>query len=172
LAALVAAIESNEAEVLVVRADWSKSRRRIVSDLAAGPAPSGGDEGANASLVLELLLAEPEQRRRRLEEWLRDRVARVLRTEAARVATARPLVALGIDSLMAVELRNGIDGELGLGLALVDLFTGTIQDLAIRLDQMVESDTRLAQLRDRDRLDELLADLVPAEREVGDGEAG
>ena len=44
--------------------------------------------------------------------FLRDKVARVLGASAAKVEIDTPLTELGLDSLMAVELRNWIEGEL------------------------------------------------------------
>jgi len=46
-----------------------------------------------------------------LETLLRDKVARILGTTPERLDTEKPLLNLGIDSLMAVELRNWIEQE-------------------------------------------------------------
>jgi acyl carrier protein len=57
------------------------------------------------------------ERRGRLEEILQGQVASVLKTAAARVERTRPLRALGIDSLMALELRRRLEAATGLSLS-------------------------------------------------------
>src|SRR5207247_3873994 len=78
--------------------------------------PSGG--AAPQGLEEALLAIEPGRRRRaRLESHLRERVAQVLRLAPARVDTDRPFRALGLDSLMALALRNLLAADLGLRLS-------------------------------------------------------
>jgi acyl carrier protein len=70
-----------------------------------------------------LLDAEPgRQRRTTLEEHLREQVARVLRLAPARIGLDRPLKTLGLDSLMALELRNRLETSLGLTLPATMVF--------------------------------------------------
>jgi acyl transferase domain-containing protein len=72
-------------------------RREIVAD---GPA-------AGADFARELADTPPVQRRGRLTAHVRRQVVRVLGFEASETLDARrPLSELGLDSLMAVELRN------------------------------------------------------------------
>src|SRR5205823_966232 len=66
----------------------------------------------------------PEQRRELLLALLRDKVARVLGSAAARLDLDKPLTELGLDSLMAVELRNWVEGELRVTLPIVELMRG------------------------------------------------
>ncbi|HEX2188744.1 MAG TPA: amino acid adenylation domain-containing protein, partial [Longimicrobiaceae bacterium] len=68
--------------------------------------------------------AEPAARRPLLEAWLRDRAARALGVAPERVEGDRPLVALGLDSLMAAELRAAVEAALGVSLALPRLLEG------------------------------------------------
>jgi acyl carrier protein len=55
---------------------------------------------------------------------LREQVARVLGASAEKLDLDRPLTDLGLDSLMAVELRNWIEGDLRLSLPTVELMKG------------------------------------------------
>lgn len=60
----------------------------------------------------ELLLVEPAERQRLLEEYIRGKVARVLKLSPSRLDVHRPFNSLGLDSLAALELKNWIEEEL------------------------------------------------------------
>jgi hypothetical protein len=55
-----------------------------------------------------LFAAAEEERQAMLETYLREQLARVLRSSASSIDVEQPLSNLGIDSLMAVELRTRI----------------------------------------------------------------
>lgn len=65
--------------------------------------------------------AAPEERRGLLDVLVRDKVARVLGTSADQLDVEKPLLNLGIDSLMAVELRNWVEQELRVSLPIMEL---------------------------------------------------
>ncbi len=72
------------------------------------------ENGVRASL----LAVEPGRRRWMiLETYLREQVAQVLRLAPSRIDPNKPLRALGIDSLMTLELRNRLEAGLGLTLS-------------------------------------------------------
>ena len=81
--------------------------------------------------------------RQLLEALLRDKVARVLGTTPDRLDGDRPLLQLGIDSLMAVELRNWIEGELRVNLPIVELMRSpSCPRLAELLAEQLEAASR------------------------------
>lgn len=94
----------------------------------------GEDAKANqkSKLSRDVLLGEvPEARRRLIVELLNTEVARVLRIPVWKMETHVPLSNLGIDSMMATELKNGIEASIGVVLPLVRFLKGpTIHDLA------------------------------------------
>lgn len=65
--------------------------------------------------------AAAEERRGLLDVLVRDKVARVLGTSADQLDVEKPLLNLGIDSLMAVELRNWVEQELRVSLPIMEL---------------------------------------------------
>jgi acyl carrier protein len=65
--------------------------------------------------------AAVEDRRALLDRLIRDKVARVLGTTPDRLSADKPLLNLGIDSLMGVELRNWIEQELRMSLPIMEL---------------------------------------------------
>jgi amino acid adenylation domain-containing protein/thioester reductase-like protein len=72
-------------------------------------------------------------------DWLAAQVARVIGMDVARLDRRLPLDALGLDSLMALELKNAVEKELGIDLPLVNLLQGpTIEDLAQQLETWPE----------------------------------
>ncbi|HEX4310704.1 MAG TPA: type I polyketide synthase [Acidobacteriaceae bacterium] len=72
----------------------------------SGPAPAEGD------LLAAFASLHGEELRKQLISWLRRQVAAVLRLDAERVPEDKPVRSLGLDSLMALELRNRIERQL------------------------------------------------------------
>jgi NADPH:quinone reductase-like Zn-dependent oxidoreductase/aryl carrier-like protein len=145
LAALEKAMQREQIQASVMRFDRSLWRGlgvtgRVSPRLAhlcrqaeAGPgsARQPGLSGRGA-----VSAAAPEARRGVLEALLREKVARVLATVPERLEVDRPLLQLGLDSLMAVELRNWIEGELRVNLPVVELMRSP--SLALLADLLAE----------------------------------
>jgi acyl carrier protein len=102
--------------------------------VAAAPAPQpakAATRQASSSIRDALLAAGPTDRRKLLDDYLRQQTARVLQLSAADLDFRQPLNRMGIDSLMAVELRNILESELAVGVQLVMLLEGaSLADLA------------------------------------------
>jgi amino acid adenylation domain-containing protein/non-ribosomal peptide synthase protein (TIGR01720 family) len=76
------------------------------------------------------LQGTPDERRMRLLAYLRDQVADILRLAPERIETDRPLNTLGLDSLMAIELKSAVESELEATLPLSVLLRGpTLEEL-------------------------------------------
>jgi acyl transferase domain-containing protein/acyl carrier protein len=88
--------------------------------------------GEKLKLSRAALLGEvPEVRQQRVVEFLGSEVARVLRIPVWKMEPHVPLSNLGIDSMMATELKNGIEASIGVVLPLVRFLKGpTVHDLA------------------------------------------
>ncbi|WUQ40140.1 type I polyketide synthase [Streptomyces sp. NBC_00234] len=126
LALLDAAVSSGEPQLVAARLDLPELRRRrdTLSNVfhrlvgtpprRAGAAAGTRQEGSGDELRRRLAGADAEERRQELLTLVRSQVARVLgheRSEA--VDVNRGFMDAGIDSLMALELRNGIGALLG-----------------------------------------------------------
>jgi myxalamid-type polyketide synthase MxaE and MxaD len=105
-----------EACVLFTPIDWARfatARRgrdlRLYSGYEA--VASAGSEGGH-SLASQLTAAPLPERRKILEPVVRDAVARVLKLAPARVDARKPLGGMGLNSLMAMELRNRLEAAL------------------------------------------------------------
>jgi len=90
----------------------------------------------------DLASAPPEERREMLEAALRQQVATVLKLSPSKINSQTPLIHLGIDSIMAIELKNRIESGLGITVPIVTFLQGpSIETIAA---QMTEQITRTA----------------------------
>ncbi len=73
-----------------------------------------------------------------LQSYLSEQVARVLGLSASRLDVEQPLSNLGLDSLMAVELKNRIAVDLGVNVPMVKFLQGpSVEQAATQLlDQL------------------------------------
>ncbi len=132
--------EHDPVQSVVLGADWSVAPQR---NYPTGPPPllrlveeedtgSAADpEDASVSWRERLAAAGAGEREEVLGQHLRETVARVLRMEPSRVDPAASLGSFGLDSMLAVELRNRVESTLGAGPSLVELLQGaSVIDLA------------------------------------------
>jgi NADPH:quinone reductase-like Zn-dependent oxidoreductase/acyl carrier protein len=80
--------------------------------------------GAGAWLIDALMAVEPSERTKLLEDHLREQLARVLGTSPSKVDVDKSVINLGLDSLMAVEIGNRMQSELGVSVPPVKFMEG------------------------------------------------
>ena len=86
---------------------------RLVGD--AGVEKAGATAGSGVHDILE---ADAAALPSLLEAYVKDLLARAMGTSPARIDTQQSLRNLGLDSLIAVEVRNRINAELGMNVPL------------------------------------------------------
>jgi hypothetical protein len=141
-------------------------RARAARPLAVNAAPS--------SLRERLLALAPEERERHLLDFVRTQAATVLGIAApGSLEARRPFRELGLDSLMAVELRNRLGAATGLRLPATVLFDHpTPMALAERLDSLLSNRPSAPEpgLLELEQLDRAFSKLTTdAAREAFDG---
>jgi acyl transferase domain-containing protein/Zn-dependent alcohol dehydrogenase/acyl carrier protein len=125
----------NMPQVSPMRVDWREWRasQPLLAEMPFFSRIDGdrSDRTDTPDRKRELLLAAPEERVAILVDRLRQHVASVLRLAASKIDVDQPLVTMGIDSLMAVELKNRVEREIGVAIPLLQLIKGpSLTDLA------------------------------------------
>ncbi len=109
----------------------SAASLRVWEELAA---ESQGEGRGRSGFLVDLRRAASHERTGLLENYLRDRLAQVLRIDPSRVGRHEPFRGLGLDSLMSLELRNRIEAALELKLSVTLLWAhSTLAALAVYL---------------------------------------
>jgi acyl carrier protein len=127
LEALDKVMSSGAVEVGVVEVEWKTFLRTTGMRSSARYSGLGGDTGTEesrlsvTSSVRDLLEADAASLPSLVETYIRDHLARAMGSAPARIDTQQSLRNLGIDSLIAVEVRNHINTELGVNIPLAKL---------------------------------------------------
>jgi NAD(P)-dependent dehydrogenase (short-subunit alcohol dehydrogenase family)/acyl carrier protein len=119
-------------QVAAVPVNWKQysqfysagSESPLLSELASGEADVPLQAGHPGEKRDALLAAEPAARHQLLRSYLSEQVARVLGLSPSRLDVEQPLSNLGLDSLMAVELKNRIAVDLGVNVPMVKFLQG------------------------------------------------
>ncbi len=144
LEALELLIPRHTAQVGVLKLDW-RELQQFYPQLAGLPlfrylvqelANTGKQQEATreSPLLQQLSTASQEERQQLIETYLGEKVAAVLRIPPSRLDVENSLTMLGLDSLMAIELKNRIELELNVHIPIVTFLQGpSIQQVATEL---------------------------------------
>jgi acyl transferase domain-containing protein/acyl-CoA synthetase (AMP-forming)/AMP-acid ligase II/acyl carrier protein/NAD(P)-dependent dehydrogenase (short-subunit alcohol dehydrogenase family) len=106
--------------------EWSKAHVATAASpylrLLSTPVSDSTDVGGISRA--ELMRAPTSERKGIVEAYLRQRLARVLEVDPAELENDQQLTHLGIDSLMAVEIKNRVEAELQISIPIVVLLQG------------------------------------------------
>jgi SAM-dependent methyltransferase/acyl carrier protein len=81
------------------------------------PRTTAPETKQSSSLLTTLLSQDSTQVRSRLESYLKDKLTLITRQDSTSLDMGEPLVAIGLDSLMFLELRNHIQTDLNIAIA-------------------------------------------------------
>ena len=123
LAGMADVMAGSSAQGVVARIDWASflplyqmaGKRGFLAELErevpeSAPAPTSS---GTTQLVERLTAAPVQQRKKLVVDYLRDAVAEVTRIDPAEIREEAGLFDLGMDSLMAVELRRRLERAVG-----------------------------------------------------------
>ena len=102
------------------RASYLRGELPIIGHSIVNSLLLGGTEQMHLSFGLRDL--PQEERQKYLESYLCEKLARTLKVEASNLCPTNSLGFLGLDSLMAVELRNQINLDIGVEIPLSEFF--------------------------------------------------
>jgi myxalamid-type polyketide synthase MxaE and MxaD len=107
---------------------------------AAPAAPAMDPSAASTDVLSQLMAAPADKQSALLKEYLIEQTAKVLHLSASELEFRRPLNSCGIDSLMAVELRNRIESDLKVNLEFVSLLQGaSLSELAATVEEQLST---------------------------------
>jgi phthiocerol/phenolphthiocerol synthesis type-I polyketide synthase C len=146
LAGLPAMIASGLPTLSFADTNWAEARRflpilatPLFAESRAKVSPSPTDE----SLAERLASLDPEAALALLKTVVAEEAATILRLPGEGIDLLRPLSEIGMDSLMAVELRLALENRLRVDLPLVSLTEGTsVASIAARLTGAVSTGPR------------------------------
>jgi NADPH:quinone reductase-like Zn-dependent oxidoreductase/acyl carrier protein/SAM-dependent methyltransferase len=137
LSGLQALAASGLAAVGFADTNWSEARRFlpiVAAPLFADVQSDGASTAGDDSLIERLMSADAEERLELLKTVVAEEAAGILRLPPAGLDPLRPLSEIGMDSLMAVELRLALETRLHIDLPLMSLAEGTsVASIAKRL---------------------------------------
>lgn len=134
-------LQQRPAHLIAITADWATAREMslagqlppMFSQLDVRGGNEQPDDGApdGQALIASLRQAEESERSGVLGNHLRAVTARVLGLDAEQVSTEETLSSLGLDSMMAVEMKHRIEASLPVDVSVLDLLQGiSLADLA------------------------------------------
>jgi natural product biosynthesis luciferase-like monooxygenase protein len=161
---------SDRPHVAVAAIDWPQvlrvaptlRRSPLLQELIARHPEWATD--VRSSIIRDELLGLPAAAREaRLSAYVLDKVADVLQIPPPRLDLDRPLSDVGLDSLMAIELKNRLEGELGVHVSMVTFLEGpSIRQLAAEVTREL-GDAGVAPLAGEAMATRLEKDLMAAE---------
>lgn len=143
LAVMEQQLRQNSTQVIAIPVDWRKYREffsaetvsPLLSEFAherGGIQPPSQRREEKKFLARDAFLtAQSAERQKLLQSYLSEQVARVLGLSVSRLDLHQPLSNLGLDSLMAVELKNRIALDLGVNVPMVKFLQGPSVEEAV-----------------------------------------
>lgn len=137
------------AQIGLMETDWGRLRTLhpegldypLLTRLGKGSRGAAG-KGRNRLERAELVALAPERRQAKLEEYIRFEIARVLQLEPAGLDVSTPLNALGLDSLVGIELKARLETDLEFKMPMTLLMQGpSISRLAEEILKTLSGDS-------------------------------
>ena len=141
-------LHEDATQVAAIPVNWHRYREHyaagtelaLLSEIVNGEAAILSEKVHREAARKAILNVDPSQRGQLLQTYVSEQVARVLGLSARQLDVEQPLTNLGLDSLMAVELKNRISSDLGINVPMVKFLQGfsVAQAATQLLDQLNE----------------------------------
>jgi acyl carrier protein len=135
--------------VAFAETNWSEARRflPLLTTPLFSEIRTSASASSDESLSERLASLDPEAALALLKTIVAEEAATILRLPAGGIDPLRPLSEMGMDSLMAVELRLALENRLRIDLPLVSLAEGTsVASIAARLAATVSAGSKDGEL--------------------------
>ncbi len=140
-------LRTSAPQVAVMDVQWNDmlkllgSRRpELLADIAADVDQVGGQAASRVDHEFRQRLVESDDATRRslVTDYIREELARIMGVEPDGLETDQPLSTFGLDSLLALELKNNLEGRLDFTLPMAKLMEGpSIASLATETARLV-----------------------------------
>ena len=135
-----ALLRDTAVRVGVIPIDWSEFRlpgnSRLFTEVKREDTKHHSERSSHRLTRGALQSAAPAQRRKMVEQYLLDAIAQVVELDPAHIDPAQSWHSLGMDSLMAVELRNRTEADLGVTIPVTHFQAAT--SIARNIDLILE----------------------------------
>ena len=182
-ACLEYALQTESLQLSVLRMDWSLWRGLGITSrvsprfahLLQNVSEAGIDASENLS-ASQLRSAAAQDRLVLVGNMVRSKIGSLLGISAENIDSERALLEMGLDSLMAVEMRNWIEGQMEINLPIstlmrsesltqvIEAISETIED-GTMLTSEVETDSETVSSTDAEAMLEQLPDMAPEQVE-------
>jgi acyl carrier protein len=142
-------LREDATQVVALPVNWSKyhefypagTEPPLLADLANEEAAGRSDAAPSGEKRAAILDAAPAERAQLIQSYVIEQVARVLGLSPSHLDIQQPLTNLGLDSLMAVELKNRISADLGVNVPMVKFLQGfSVAQAAMQLLEQLTAD--------------------------------
>ena len=146
--ALNTLMSKSEPQIGVFNIDWNQFKQQLPQNInmplleeliSVQPIPT---EEKRNSFLSELEKLSATERENKLSNYLQDCVAKVLGMRTNQIDVEQPLISLGVDSLMAIEIRNQVQTDLEVNIPIAKFMEDiNITTLVIELnEQLTQTD--------------------------------
>lgn len=167
LAALGRAMEQDRPNVTVVAVDWSVVAdrnyesgipamvRELVENAHNGGSEEARSEGRSGDQFLLAVIAEQDMEARKalIVEGIKDVVSKVMGINRDKLSPDQSLNTMGLDSMLAMEMRSRLEKDTGVSFTVVELLSGPsiaqfAETMLVKIEELTEASTDDAALLD------------------------